>query len=129
MENLFMLIGGGVLIAAAAAAIIVAIIKYKHSDNNKYHLDFGGNDLGFKGVRKFYHAGNSVKIYYTMAATDTDYTFIVDGKTVPALYEDGKGFVLTFRMPPADAKVTVIERNTMLPDRQTAEDITERKKQ
>ena len=117
MENILLLVIGGLLVAAAVAAIIIAIIKYKRSDNKKYHLDLDGNDTAFSGVKKCYYSGKKVRICYTMAATDTDYTFVVDGKTVPAGYEADKGFILSFVMPPKDAKVIVIEHNTMLPER------------
>ena len=82
----------------------------------KYAVDYGGQKTWFKNAKDSYRAGQTVTIYYDCIATDTDYTFYVDGTYFRPEYSDAKGFILTFRMPDHDITIRVEERNTMLPD-------------
>ena len=92
-----------------------------------YAIDFSGQDYAYlnepydrnkepKPVRTQYRAGEQVVLYYPMIATDTDYTFLLDGTQIRPDYERSKGFIIRFTMPDHDVKLQCIERNTMLPD-------------
>lgn len=92
-----------------------------------FSIDFSGQDYAYlnepydrkkepKPVRKQYRAGEQVVLYYPMIATDTDYTFLVDGSAVRPDFERSTGFIISFTMPDHDVTVKCIERNTMLPD-------------
>ncbi len=92
-----------------------------------YTVDFSGQAYAYlnepydrnkepKRVRTQYRAGEQVVLYYPMIATDTDYTFILDGTQIRPDYERSKGFIIYFTMPDHDVKLQCIERNTMLPD-------------
>lgn len=92
-----------------------------------YTVDFSGQAYAYlnepydrnkepKPVRTKYRAGEQVVLYYPMIATDTDYTFILDGTQIQPDYERSKGFIIYFTMPDHDVTVKCIERNTMLPD-------------
>ena len=93
-----------------------------------YSIDFSGQEAfyaseeikkckpEFVKVRTEYHVGEQVVIYYPMIATDTDYTFLLDGMYFKPDYETSKGFIIRFMMPDHDVKIECIERNTMLPD-------------
>ena len=93
-----------------------------------YSIDFSGQEYfyaseeikngkpEFVKVRKEYHVGEQVVIYYPMIATDTNYTFLLDGMQIRPDYETSKGFIIHFFMPDHDVTLQCIERNTMLPD-------------
>ncbi len=92
-----------------------------------YTVDFSGQAYAYlnepydrnkepKPVRTQYRAGEQVVLYYPMIATDTDYTFLVDGSAVRPDFERSTGFIISFTMPDHDVTVKCIERNTMLPD-------------
>lgn len=91
-----------------------------------YTIDFSGQDYAYlnepydrkkepKRVRTEYHAGEQVVLYYPMIATDTDYTFILDGMQIRPDFERSTGFIIRFTMPDHDVTIKCIERNTMLP--------------
>jgi hypothetical protein len=91
-----------------------------------YTVDFSGQAYAYlnepydrnkepKPVRTQYRAGEQVVLYYPMIATDTDYTFILDGTQIRPDYERSKGFIIYFTMPDHDVKLQCIESNTMLP--------------
>ena len=61
-------------------------------------------------------AGEMVVIYYPMIATDTDYSFSVDGTYFQPDYQREKGFIFRFVMPDHDIIIHCNERNTMLPE-------------
>jgi hypothetical protein len=74
------------------------------------------HDGGFSSKKTAYRAGEKVTLYYEFIATDTDYTFLVDGSAVRPDFERSTGFIISFTMPDHDVTVKCIERNTMLPD-------------
>lgn len=82
----------------------------------KYKVDYNGQKSAFTNARDYYRAGQTVKIYYNFIATDTDYTFYLDDKKINPLYEDGKGYVIEFKMPERDVSVKVLTKNSMLYD-------------
>lgn len=80
----------------------------------KYRVDYGGNKASFSGAKDAYAPGTEVTLYYPFVATDTDYSFFLDGEMLHTDYENGKGFVLRFTMPEHDAELTVKSVNSML---------------
>ena len=83
----------------------------------RYKVDYSGRKLCWKNARDSYRAGQEVVLYYHMIATDTRYSFFVDGARFQPDFEEGKGFVIRFKMPPHDVKIVCEEKNVMLPDR------------
>jgi len=68
----------------------------------------------FKNVKSAYRPGERVKIYFPYVATDTDYSFCLDGERINGIsYSDRKGFVLTFTMPGHDVELTCNSINSM----------------
>ena len=49
-----------------------------------------------------------------MIATDTDYSFWLDGAELSRDYDAKKGFILSFTMPEHDVTIHCSSRNTML---------------
>lgn len=82
----------------------------------KYNVDYCGSKYCYSNAKDSYRAGSKVILYFDMIATDTDYTFTLDGKPIQWSYDDKKGFVIEFIMPEHDVKLECHLKNTMLPD-------------
>ncbi|MBQ7475393.1 MAG: hypothetical protein IJS78_05670 [Clostridia bacterium] len=78
----------------------------------EYKLDFSGKESGFSGAKASYREGETVTFYFPLTATDTDYSFFVDGEPFDPDYSDGDGFIFTFPMPAHDVKVDYTAENT-----------------
>ena len=105
----------------------LSCLRQNISEEQLFSIDFSGQAYAYlnepydrnkepKPVRTQYRAGEQVVLYYPMIATDTDYTFLLDGTQIRPDYERSKGFIISFLMPDHDVTVKCIERNTMLPD-------------
>ncbi|MBR0113074.1 MAG: protease inhibitor I42 family protein [Clostridia bacterium] len=79
----------------------------------KYSVDYNGMKESYKGAKDSYREGAHVKIYYDIIATDTDYSFFLDGERINYTYDDNKGFVIEFTMPAHDVKLTMTSENSM----------------
>ncbi len=82
--------------------------------SQKYKLDFAGQESNFEGAKKAYKEGEKVTLYFPYIATDTDYSFYVDGERINPGYDEGKGYVIEFTMPAHDVKVGYRSVNSML---------------
>ncbi|MCQ2456924.1 MAG: hypothetical protein MJ096_06170 [Clostridia bacterium] len=80
----------------------------------KYNVDYRGQKDFFTGAEDSYAAGEKVKLYYDLIATDTDYTFYVDGERVRVDWNENKGFIIKFTMPDHDIEVYCESVNTMI---------------
>ncbi len=94
----------------------------------KYSVDYNGRKSDFTGAKDCYRAGAAVTLYYSLIATDTDYTFRLEGAELEQDYSEEKGFILRFTMPAHNVKLIVESRNSMeyvpqsdLPQTQTQE--------
>lgn len=97
-----------------------------NSQSNIYTIDFCGQDYDYANeitkngvpqfvpVRKQYKAGEEVVIFYPRIATDTDYSFILDGKQIRPDYQTRKGYIIRFTMPDHNVSLKCISRNSML---------------
>lgn len=79
----------------------------------KYKIDFHGSEFMFEGVKETYTVGEEVVLYYTLIASDTDYSFELDGEGIKYNYDDKKGFVISFTMPNHDVSLVVKTNNSM----------------
>ncbi len=86
----------------------------------KYRIDYQGQKDSYTNARDSYRAGSKVVLYYDLIATDTDYSFYVDGQKINYTYKEGKGFVISFIMPDHDVVLECKSVNSM-----TADDDTE----
>ena len=88
-----------------------------------YRIDFSGQRAFYcadKGEGKDYvlpkeeyREGEEVVLYYTMVATDTVYTFLLDGEPVNPEGMTEMGYVIRFIMPAHDVKLECHHRNIM----------------
>lgn len=88
----------------------------KNKDKNavRFKVDYDGQKDCFENAKDEYEPGEEVELYYGLIATDTDYSFFLDGERINYLYEDGKGFVIRFTMPDHDVKLVCEHRNSMI---------------
>ena len=81
----------------------------------KYKIDYGGAKDLYANAKDSYRAGTAVTLYFELIATDTDYSFCLDGESIPFTYDDQKGFVISFTMPEHDVTLLCNTVNSMLP--------------
>ncbi|MBQ5969030.1 MAG: hypothetical protein IJL52_02825 [Clostridia bacterium] len=77
----------------------------------KYRVDTGKDKAAFRGAKDRYRAGAKVTLTYGLIATDTEYTFLLDGQRILPDYDDRKGFILRFTMPAHNVQLSVQSRN------------------
>jgi hypothetical protein len=100
---------GVVLVAAGVIAALFGGFSRK-----RYKVDYDGQMSCYTNARETYREGDRVVLYYNFIATDTNYTFTLDGAELERDYDEEKGFVLSFIMPGHDVKLVCNIRNTML---------------
>ena len=80
----------------------------------KYKVDYCGQKMAYPNAKDVYRAGEKVTLYFDMIATDTNYSFTLDGDELMRDYDREHGSVLSFTMPDHDVKLHCLSRNTML---------------
>lgn len=104
-----------VLLIAAITVLVLGVAFYLTACAVKtYNVDYCGEKNLFIGAKDSYRAGAKVKLYYNLIATDTDYSFYLDGESINADYDDKKGFVICFTMPEHDVKLECKAVNSMV---------------
>lgn len=90
---------------------------------DKYKIDFGGQESFFEGAKDSYREGEKVTLYFDLIATDTDYSFFLDGEEINVDYDDDRGFIITFTMPAHDVTLECESENTMIRGPEVVPDI------
>lgn len=85
-----------------------------------YPVDYGTQIGMYANAQSEYAAGESVVLYVDEIATDTDYSFLLDGESLNYSYDDSIGFVISFIMPDHPVKLECVMKNSMMyePDAQ-----------
>ena len=94
--------------------VILSVLFFVLSSSKaeKYHVICSTGV--FENVKNSYKAGQQVKIYFPYVATDTDYSFYLDGERIrPSDYSDSKGYTISFVMPSHDVELTYNSKNSM----------------
>lgn len=78
-----------------------------------YKVDYCGQKELYSNAKDTYKPGTKVKLYFNLIATDTDYSFYLDGERINFDYDEKKGFIITFTMPEHDVKLECESRNSM----------------
>ncbi|MBQ9387434.1 MAG: hypothetical protein IJU01_02100 [Lachnospiraceae bacterium] len=94
----------------------VAALFFAGCGKPKYNVDYNGKKALYLNAEDSYEEGEQVNIVYKFIATDTDYTFTLDGEKLNVLYDDNGGFVISFVMPGHDVKLDCTQKNSMLAD-------------
>ena len=75
------------------------------SSGEKYHVEYPGGMEFWHNAKEYYRAGEQVTVYFDLIATDTDYTWYVDGEEINFGWDEKKGFVISFIMPDHDVVI------------------------
>ena len=104
----------GTMLTALALAL-AALCLPACEGAQKYRLIFDG--YGFESERTEYAAGEKVTVTYDLIATDTDYTFSIDGGVQwERDYDNAHGYVFRFTMPARDVTISVESHSSMTID-------------
>ena len=113
-----------ILIVALTVVLLLSCIFILTSCKAEKHKVICAEGI-FSGVKKGYKAGDKVKVYFSMVATDTDYTFYLDGERIsPSAYSDLKGYTIEFTMPAKNVTLDYESKNSMENPYQTFDEIT-----
>ncbi len=93
--------------------VILIVLGVAACGAKTYSVDYCGEMELYEGAKDSYRAGAQVTLYYGLIATDTDYTFYLDGEPIEHSYDNKKGFVISFVMPEHDVKLECVTKNTM----------------
>ena len=105
--------------AVIVTAVIIIAIFITGCGKRSYKVDYCGAKDFYSNAKKTYKAGEEVELIFDLVATDTDYTFYLDGKSEDLdVQGTGNGFLIRFTMPDHDVKLSYSEKNSMeyLPD-------------
>lgn len=103
------------LLLISTAIFLAGSISFLFSGckTEKYNIDYCGSKYCYSNAKDSYKAGSKVTLYFELIATDTDYSFTLDGKPLNWSYDEKKGFVIEFTMPEHDVKLECHSKNSM----------------
>ncbi len=101
-----------VLVIVFLLAVVLPLV-FGACVTKRCNVVYESGKFGFTNAKDSYPVGRRVELYYDLIATDTDYSFYVDGADYDVRYDDKKGYVISFVMPDHDVIVGVTSRNTM----------------
>ncbi len=82
--------------------------------DNYYRVDYCGSKFCYTNAKDYYRAGEKVELNFDLIATDTDYTFYLDGSTEGLdVQGEGYSFMIRFTMPEHDVKLEYTCVNSM----------------
>ena len=105
--------------AVIVTAVIIIAIFITGCGKRSYKVDYCGAKDFYANAKDTYKSGEEVELIFDLVATDTDYTFYLDGKSEDLdVQGTGNGFLIRFTMPDHDVKLSYSENNSMeyLPD-------------
>lgn len=108
---------GKILRLAAVGAVLVLFLSLfglSGCSGERYRVEYDSKGA-YRNAKDSYRAGSRVTLYFDLIASDTDYTFYLDGEPIQFNYDPEKGFVLEFTMPDHDVSLEYETRNSMLP--------------
>ena len=96
----------------AVVAVCIVLLKSRGGSGDRYSIEYDSKAL-YHGAKDSYKAGQNVTLRFPYVATDTSYGFYLNGLSIDSTYSDKGGFILSFVMPPYDAKLECVTRNDM----------------
>lgn len=105
--------GVGLFVLVLLGCLLLAVLT-GCSGGETYQVDYCGSKDCYSNAKDSYRAGTEVTLYFDLVATDTDYSFLLDGEPVRYTYDDQKGFVIQFTMPDHDVKLECNSHNSMV---------------
>lgn len=95
-----------------AALAVCCLMLLSACGGQKYKVNYEGGKFGFTNAKDSYAAGQKVELVFGEIATDTDYSFYVDGADYQTDWKNG-AYVISFTMPDHDVTVRVEAQNSM----------------
>ncbi len=89
------------------------VMLFGSCGSEKFSIDYCGQKDFYKGAKDSYRHGQMVVLYYYIIATDTGYSFYLDGKSIKTEYSEKKGFIIRFVMPERNVKLECKSHNSM----------------
>ena len=97
----------GLTVAAAVCGWLgILLIVYglrvpreQQGRRKRFSVDYSGQKQFYHLAKDDYREGQMVVLAYDMIATDTRYTFLMDGKEIHPDYDEEKPYIISFRMP------------------------------
>ena len=104
-------------VLVSTALLLLGCLPFMFAGCNakEYKVDYCGSKYCYSNAKDSYKAGTKVVLYFELIATDTDYSFTLDGEPINYSYDEEKGFVIEFTMPEHDVKLECNSKNSMLP--------------
>ena len=104
------------LVIVMAIVVLGLCLYYRDGQEVFYKINYDGCRDRLKGARSMCKAGQNVTVYYKekYIATDTDYSFYLDGERLNGTFVKGKGMKISFVMPCHDVKLTYDAVNSMV---------------
>lgn len=103
-----------IITAVVLVILLVACILCACNKDEKYNVDYCGSKEMYDKAKDSYRAGEKVTLYFKYIATDTDYSFYLDGERLNVDYDERKGFIISFTMPDHDVKLEYNSKNSMV---------------
>ena len=100
--------------AAVLLLLSLGVGLFSGCGKTMHYVDYGEDKYVYRGARDAYRTGEKVTLYYNLIATDTDYTFLLDGEKLNPEYDEKSGYKLQFVMPDHDVKLECVKRNSAL---------------
>lgn len=100
------------LLDYAVIGSVYKIINPTRKKDDLYKIDYCGLENFYENARSSYKEGELVVLRYSLIATDTNYSFTLDGESVDYSYNNG-AFEICFNMPDHDVKLVCHSVNTM----------------
>ncbi len=95
-----------VFISAVIILVTVSMFAFSGCSETWYKVDYCGQKEYYENAQDSYKAGSKVELYYTMIATEYNYTFYLDGKSIGYDYDEVTGYyVISFVMPDHDVEL------------------------
>ena len=92
---------------------VLIMLSVSGCGKQRYKLIFDGG--GFESRKTESAAGEKVTVYYSLIATDTDYSFYADDDVeMEQDYDDRHGYIFTFTMPDHDVTLHEESHNSMV---------------
>lgn len=94
-----------VFISTVMILLTVSMFMFSGCTGTWYKVDYCGEKDCYSNAKDSYMAGTKVVLYYEAMATDTEYSFYLDGESINFDYDNDKGCIISFTMPEHDVKL------------------------
>lgn len=103
-----------IVVAVAVVLLTGLLLTVCRAKTMFYRVDYCGNKMCYSNAKDFYKSGTTVELFFDLLATDTDYTFCLDGaRDALDITWQNNGYVIRFVMPEHDVKLDFSTRNSM----------------